>query len=395
MVYAMEFAERLRALMAARGISERELARRVNCDRSYIHLLRHGKRRAGSRIARLLDDALDAGGKLAAAAQDRRAVFNGAAGADGADRMAWTLANPRRIDGAAVDVLGAVLGAQRRAEDVLGSAAMLGPVAAQLAAVQGLVIEARGPVRPALVHMAGQWAQYAGWLYANNSKRAEGDGKLSQALQWAVEAGEVNLISEVLSFQGHAAWIADQPGPLIGLSQAARRDRSAYPGQLAIAAAQEAQGHAMTGDPREVDRLLDEADDLAAAARDHLDDAPPWLYYHSPGFFQLQRGLACRYLADDPQYRARAAAALEAGHAALPEDERGSEWGAEFLCHLAAVHLHGGDSAQASDAAARAAVIARQTGSPRLLTALRRLYARMVKRWPVDQDVAALGEALR
>ena len=44
----MEFAERLHALMAERGISERELAHQVNCDRSYIHLLKHGRRRAGS-----------------------------------------------------------------------------------------------------------------------------------------------------------------------------------------------------------------------------------------------------------------------------------------------------------------------------------------------------------
>ena len=70
MVYAMEFAERLRELMAERGISERELARRVNCDRSYVHLLKHGKRRApGHRIAQRLDDALSAGGELAALAE--------------------------------------------------------------------------------------------------------------------------------------------------------------------------------------------------------------------------------------------------------------------------------------------------------------------------------------
>src|SRR5260370_14643128 len=68
MVYVMEFAERLQALMAERGISERELARQAHCDRSYIHLLKQGKRRAGRRMAQLLDDALGAGGALAALA---------------------------------------------------------------------------------------------------------------------------------------------------------------------------------------------------------------------------------------------------------------------------------------------------------------------------------------
>src|SRR5260370_35379269 len=65
MVYArMGFAERLRALMAERGVSERALARQVVCDRSYIHLLKHGKRQPGARLAHRLAEALDAGGEL-------------------------------------------------------------------------------------------------------------------------------------------------------------------------------------------------------------------------------------------------------------------------------------------------------------------------------------------
>jgi hypothetical protein len=116
---------------------------------------------------------------------------------------------------------------------------------------------------------------------------------------------------------------------------------------------------------------------------------------HSPGFFELQRGLAYRYLADDPRYRARAIEALKSGHAALPDDERASEWGAEFLCHLAIVHARGGDVDQACSAATHTAVIARQTESSRLLAALRRLHADMARRWLDVPAVADLGEALR
>jgi hypothetical protein len=126
-----------------------------------------------------------------------------------------------------------------------------------------------------MVHTGAQWEQFAGWLFANTGQAAEGDRCLSQALQMAVEAGEVNLVSEVLSFQGHAAYVAGNPGPVVGLSQAAQRDRSAYPGQLAISAAQEAKGLAMSGDAHDVDRLLDQADALAAAAAEHREDAPP------------------------------------------------------------------------------------------------------------------------
>ena len=70
----------------------------------------------------------------------------------------------------------------------------------RLAVAENLVREARGPARPELVHVAG--AQFAGWLHANTGQREQADARLSQALQWAVEAGEVNLISEVLSFPG-------------------------------------------------------------------------------------------------------------------------------------------------------------------------------------------------
>ena len=70
----MGFADQLQALMTERGVSERELARRVSCDRSYIHLLKNGKRRPGARVAQLLDDALDAGRELAARADRDRAA---------------------------------------------------------------------------------------------------------------------------------------------------------------------------------------------------------------------------------------------------------------------------------------------------------------------------------
>jgi hypothetical protein len=245
-----------------------------------------------------------------------------------------------------------------------------------------------------MVHTGAQWEQFAGWLFANTGQAAEGDRCLSQALQMAVEAGEVNLVSEVLSFQGHAAYVAGNPGPVVGLSQAAQRDRSAYPGQLAISAAQEAKGLAMSGDAHDVDRLLDQADALAAAAAEHREDAPPWLYYHTDGFFDLQRGEAYGHLARDPRYQVRASAALAAGYAALPPGARSSEWGAEYLVRLADVHALGGDAEQACATFLRAASIARATGSPRLSRMLRWLEAGMTARWPGDARVSELAEAL-
>jgi len=119
------------------------------------------------------------------------------------------------------------------------------------------------------------------------------------------------------------------------------------------------------------------------------DDAPPWLYYHSPGFFALQRGLAYRYLASDPAYRTRAEAALAAGHAQLPPGDQSSEWGAEFLVYLADVHARGGDLEQACAIALVAATAGRQMDSARLLGMLRRLRAGLAASLPSGTSAAA------
>jgi len=395
MAHAMtDFGTELRRLLAEQGMSLNELGRRSNYDPGYLSKVGNGRKRATAAVAARLDDVLEAGGALAALADDGP-LFGTPLDADQRDRLGHVRQHPSRASAATAASLSAVLDAQRHAEDSLGSAAVLRPVLAQLAVAEDLAREARGPDRPALVHVAGQWAQFVGWLHANTGDRERADARLSQALQLAVEAGEVNLVSEVLSFQGHAAYVTGHPGPVIGLSQAAQRDRDAYPGQLAISAAQEAKGHAMEGRGADADRLLDEADELAGEARERREEAPPWLYYHTDGFFELQRGEAYGYLAGDPLYHARAAEALAAGYAALPASAQGSEWGAEYLMHLAAVHARGGDLEAAAAAAMRATSIARATGSERLMRILRQFRARLAARWPDDARVAELADALR
>ena len=389
----MNFSSEARRLMAEQGLSLRELARRAHLDPGTLSKVLNGHRQVSPHIAAAVGGAL--GAREALMQAEGVHLFDGSLSPDRRQRLEHAARYPQRPDPATADTLAAVLDAQRRAEDTLGSVAVMRPVLAQLAVVENMVREARGPHRAAIVHQAAQWAQFAGWLHANTGQPDEADRRLSQALQWALEAGDVDLISEVLSFQGHAAYLAGYPGPVIGLSRAARRDPGAYPGQLAISAAQEAKGHAMEGRGREADRLLDEADELADDARGRRDEAPPWLYYHTDGFFDLQRGEAYGYLAADPHYRAHSAAALETGYEALPPSAQGSEWTADYLVRLAAVHARGGEAEQACAAAFRAAAIARQTGSARLYRMLRRSRSALSARWPDAPCVAALADALR
>jgi transcriptional regulator with XRE-family HTH domain len=62
------FGERVLALAEARGLSLRDLARRVPCDASHLSKVVHGRKPASLRAAARLDDLLDAGGELVALA---------------------------------------------------------------------------------------------------------------------------------------------------------------------------------------------------------------------------------------------------------------------------------------------------------------------------------------
>lgn len=63
---ATPFGEKLSSLIEARGLSLREVARRVQYSAGYLSNISHGRKRASEHIALRLDELLDAGGELAA-----------------------------------------------------------------------------------------------------------------------------------------------------------------------------------------------------------------------------------------------------------------------------------------------------------------------------------------
>ncbi|HEY3955923.1 MAG TPA: helix-turn-helix transcriptional regulator [Streptosporangiaceae bacterium] len=64
----MDFAAMMKALMDERGLGVRALAGRVPCDKALISRLANGRERPSRQMARRLDEALGAGGRLASAA---------------------------------------------------------------------------------------------------------------------------------------------------------------------------------------------------------------------------------------------------------------------------------------------------------------------------------------
>ena len=402
-VSVSKFAAQMRALMAARGIGGTELARQVYVDAALISRYRSGKQRPSKRMAGLIDTALGAGGELAAlastdAAPDRRSVLTGgliagallSIGPDMADRLAWAQHHPQQIDMEAVHALAEVLASQRRADDCVGSAIMLRPALAQLAAVENLVQQASAPIRPAVLNVAQEGAQFSGWLCRNTADWDGARACLAQALEWATELGDRTMISTILAEKSEMASLAGQAGTAIGLAQAAQRDTRAATEQRALAAEYEARGHALAGDAAAADRKLGEAQDLAAELTDR-QDRRSWLYWMTPGYFANQAGITCAYLATDPSWHSRAIALLDVADSGTTA---GAWASAENLTYLAFAHMRAGDPEQACGTAVAASAAVRRSGSARCAVVLDRVHADLSDRWPGDPRVAELADVL-
>jgi transcriptional regulator with XRE-family HTH domain len=404
MVYGMgSFARALDALISEHGISVSALARRVPCDRALICRYRNGRQKPSAKMARRLDDILGAAGELVAlAASDpptRRAVLAGgllaggllSVGAEALDRVLWAQERPAHTDVAAADALADVLASQRRAEDALGSAALVGPVTTQMAAVEDLVKEARGSARPAVLNVAQQWVQFAAWLHMSTRDFPAAQALWRQVLELAAEAGDATMTASALTYRAEMAGLAGHASQMISLAAAAQRDPHASAVQLARSAGIEARGHAMTGDGQAAERKLEEASTVAGRG----GAAPPWLYWCTPQHIEGNRGIALGYLAGDERYRSSAIEALTAAYAGPGANMANSEWGSDFLLYRAAVHARGGDAAEACGDALRVVPVWRQTSSASLGTLLTELRAGLAARFPGHPKVAELAEALR
>lgn len=351
------FAAELRRFRVARGWSLRQLAAAVNHGKSLIHQLEAGQTRPTAEVAARLDGALDANGVLAALVIEAP---------DGGDRLAYVTVHPRRVDRAAADALAGLLAGYRRLEDAIGSRPIMSPVRAHLETVMGLLGDAPQDVRLRLINVAGQWAQFAGWLSIAQGEQRAATVWNARALRWAVEAGNTDLMATVLSFQGHQAELRHDLPTMIELSRESRRDETVNTALRAYCAGQEARGLAMAGAASaDVLARLSEALDLSAQSAE--EPLSPWGYWYTPSFFAVQQGSVWRYLgAADSRANDRALELLTAGVAGVSEEASGAEWHGRNLVHLAVAQAQAGDAAAARETLAAADAIALAAASREL-----------------------------
>jgi transcriptional regulator with XRE-family HTH domain len=256
------------------------------------------------------------------------------------ERLDYVADQPRKVDQAAVEALAASLAHLRRLDDSAGSHAVLPPVTATVRLVESMVREARGKIRPRMLDVGAQWLQFVGWLNTTTNQHDIARAQHDRMLEWAVELGDPSQIATALGVKGHRAWTLDEYGPMVGLSEAAGRDRHAAPAVLAVAAQQQARGHALLGEADDAERMLDRAVDHSVRAVEDRERIPPWLYFHSTDLLELQRGLAYKFLAEAGrvEYRRKAIDAITTGLDGLDEETRSSEWISWYDQQLAELH---------------------------------------------------------
>jgi transcriptional regulator with XRE-family HTH domain len=351
----------LATLLVDRGMTQARLAREASVSRSHLSEILNGTKQPSEQTARALERALGADGQLTD-------LIVSAASPEDLDQLAGAAMHPKRVGQAALASLARVLAAQRQVDDLMGSAAVLGPTVSQMATICNMVAEATGPTRHRLLYEAGQWAQFCAWLHMSAGRHDGVQVWLARALEWAVESGDRDLTATVLSYKAHAEWLALRPGPTIGIASAALRDERVCPHQRAYDLFQVARGYAAGGNLIDAEAAVADAERMVERCRDWREQLPPWQYYRHDWLWELERGLVWEYLARHKPSKAPAAVdKLLAGLEAMPAELRGSDWSAEYMVHLAAAYRCGGGLRQAEDTLAEARTIAANTKSSRVL----------------------------
>lgn len=325
---AESFGALLRERRAAAGISMGELAKRVNYSKSYLSKLENDLKPPNQTVARLCDNALDAGGAIIEAARtareqaldvaetglDRRQMLAGAGTLLG---MAL-VGGPRPVpDESVVSGLRASFEQLRVVGMQTSPSVVLESLVGQARSVNTLAWENPEPTRSRLLMLAARIAEYIGWL----SQEA---GNEQGALWWtryaadlARTGGDREIETYALVREAGLALYRQDPLTTIDLARQAQASGHASARVLGLAARREAQGHALAGDRDAYERAIDRATELIVSST--VDDRRyPALGSSVAEPLALARGWA---LADLGR-AAEAAAVLDREVARLPVSNR-------------------------------------------------------------------------
>jgi hypothetical protein len=275
-----------------------------------------------------------------------------------------------------------------RTDNLLGPRYALAGVLTQVAIVEGLLSSLRDDPRREAVRLGAQYAESAAWLYEDSGNLARARYWTSRAMEWAYEAGDVRMLAWTVFRRSQQAAATRDVAQAIGLARAARRDEGqlATPARAAIRV-QEAYGHALDGNERTAQALLDEAHTWAAS--DTVGDAHEGHgSYCTPGHIEIQRA-GCWVALGQPK---KAIRLYEREVPNLPVVYQRNRATAQV--QLAAAYLADGQIEPAASTAHLALPVARSSGAGRTVTDIKRVGAALVPHRSLPA-VAALLDDLR
>ncbi|MFF2612080.1 hypothetical protein [Kitasatospora sp. NPDC058046] len=286
-----------------------------------------------------------------------------------------------------VSHLRGVMPGHYKAANLLGSRHALDAVTRHLQLLDRLQQAIGGRDREELLTIGTRTAEFLGWL---NQDLGDFDRALfwsDRAMEWAQEAGDDVMAAYVLFRKSNQATAQRNAQKAVSLARAAQRSVGATHRIRALAAQQEAQGHALMGNPRFAQAKFDEAHEIAAAPDDsHADDALD-LAYCTPTYIEMQRA-NCLIELGDPH---TAVGMLEAELQVLPPVYRNDQ--GVYLSRLARAYAVSGEPEQAATAADRALSIAVDTESARAMSELT-AAGKALQRWSAVPEVATFTRRL-
>ncbi|MET8622999.1 hypothetical protein ABZW30_04440 [Kitasatospora sp. NPDC004669] len=268
-----------------------------------------------------------------------------------------------------------------KAANLLGSRHALDAVTRHVQLLDRLQQNAGGHARDELLTIGARTAEFLGWLNQDLGDFGQALFWSDRAMEWAQETGDDVMAAYVLFRKSNQATAQRSTQKAVSLARAAQRSVGATLRIRALAAQQEAQGHALMGNPRFAQAKFDEAHELAAEPDDsHADDALD-LAYCTPTYIEMQRA-NCLIGLGDPR---TAVGMFEAELQILPPIYRNDQ--GVYLSRLARAYAVSGEPEQAAAAADRALSIAIDTESARAMSELS-AAGKALQRWKAVPEVA-------
>ncbi|MEU1788895.1 hypothetical protein ABZ553_24130 [Streptomyces sparsogenes] len=292
----------------------------------------------------------------------------------------------RPINPAVVDHLRRLRPTLVQSDGLYGPHSALSAVRDHLSVIeQQLLPAASGTLRRHILETASEWAEFAGWLYEDLGHSDVGLWWSDRAMEWAQEADEPVLQAFILMRKSQQSVGLMQQQRAVGLAAAALRVRGNVPARIhASARLQEAHGHALADDEREVLRALDAAEALVGGDDGVTDQLGG---YCNTSYAQAQRA-TCYLRLGKP---ADAVTAYQRALDSWPDTyqrERGLH-----LARLAGAHAANRSPDAACATAMEALEITRETESRRTTTELRRAVTGLAP-WRRTAMVQSLTEAV-